>query len=1198
MRLPRVGEKAGFQISKKLKPCGDQPKAIDELTAGLEDGLRFQTLLGATGTGKSLDADEPLFVYDAGGYYLEPIGKFVTRYLKQAKHRFVTPDGTEVGITSDLKLRAFSFDPRTGEARLKPIVSVSRHRAPDRMYLVRAACGREVLTTSDHNFFVLRNGEIRLVKTTELAQTDRLPIPLSIPDPPPLKELHLEEFLPADISVRAEGFFSALVSTYDRDRALNLLAEHYSDQRAKLWTILNGKKGGVPLGKFVSICKRLPPDWVETHVKDVRLQMSPSHSLPLRLKLNSHVLRLFGHYLAEGHSEDRYLLISSHAETVRNDVFKSLEFLSLPFLTRPNTDIQVSSRIMAALLGSLMGRKAAEKRLPPFWPSLANEQLGELLRAYFEGDGGVERDGVACSTASHQLASDLLYALLRLGIWARLKRKEVNDRPYWVLTVTGNDNLAMFQDRIGFMSRRKQEPLCKLTRKAFNTNVDTIPITGEFLRKLRTRAGLYQFQVAEASGRSRSTIGLYENNERHPSRSAARGILNLAQAIEDEEGVSTLTQLLGVRWTKVKEVKEVPYHRPYVYDISVQDDENFLAGRGGMFVHNTFTIAHVIQNVQRPTLVIAHNKTLTAQLCNEFRELFPDNAVHYFVSYYDYYQPEAYLPQTDTYIEKDSSINDEIDRLRHAATSALFERRDVIIVASVSCIYGLGSPASYYDMSITLRKGEEWDRDEVMRSMVALQYARNEIGFERGTFRARGDTLEIIPAYEERVVRIEFFGDEIDRITIADPITGHPIHQEDEITIYPASHFITPEEQRKRAIEAIEAELEERLEQLRHEGRLLEAQRLEQRTRYDIEMLQEMGYCTGIENYSRHLDGRKEGQPPSVLIDYFPSDFLLVVDESHQTIPQIRGMYHGDRSRKETLVEYGFRLPSALDNRPLTFEEFEGRINQVIFTSATPGPYEMSHSQKVVEQIIRPTGLVDPELEVRPVKGQVDHLIGEIREAVERNDRVLVTTLTKRMAEDLTEYLVDLGIRARYLHSEIDTLDRVDILRDLRLGKFDVLVGINLLREGLDLPEVALVAVLDADKEGFLRSGTSLIQTIGRAARNVRGKVVLYADTITDSIKHAVDETNRRRAIQIAYNKEHGITPTTIEREVADFTRSLRSTGEGEKWRPPVRRPKRGEDLVATIKELEDEMLKAADRLEFELAASIRDEMRRLKRRL
>ena len=625
--------------------------------------------------------------------------------------------------------------------------------------------------------------------------------------------------------------------------------------------------------------------------------------------------------------------------------------------------------------------------------------------------------------------------------------------------------------------------------------------------------------------------------------------------------------------------------------------EKFQTLLGATGTGKTFTIANVIQNLQRPTLVMAHNKTLVAQLCNEFRELFPENAVHYFVSYYDYYQPEAYLPQTDTYIEKDSSINDEIDRMRHAATAALFERRDVIIVASVSCIYGLGSPANYRDMSIDVACGSSHDRDDVMRKLVGLQYTRNEIGFERGTFRARGDTLEIIPAYQEDIVRIEFFGDEIERIAILEPVTGHPLREEDEITIYPASHFITPRERMQQATEAIEEELEERLEQLKGEEKLLEAQRLGQRTRYDLEMMQEMGYCSGIENYSRHLDGRLPGQPPSVLIDYFPSDFLMVIDESHQTVPQVRGMYHGDRSRKMTLVDYGFRLPSALDNRPLMFPEFDERLNQVIFTSATPGPYELSHSRRVVEQIIRPTGLVDPDLAIHPVTGQVDHLIGEVRVVVDRGERVLVTTLTKRMSEDLTEYLVDLGVRARYLHSEIKTLERIEILRDLRLGKFDVLVGINLLREGLDLPEVSLVAILDADKEGFLRSGTSLIQTIGRAARNVRGKVILYADKMTDSIRYAVDETNRRRAIQIAYNKEHGITPKTIERNIADIAQTIHAPQPAVPTRKDLEKIS-PEEVLSKIEQLEKEMRQAADRLEFEAAAALRDEIRSLRKRL
>ncbi|MFZ5924784.1 MAG: excinuclease ABC subunit UvrB [Bacillota bacterium] len=610
----------------------------------------------------------------------------------------------------------------------------------------------------------------------------------------------------------------------------------------------------------------------------------------------------------------------------------------------------------------------------------------------------------------------------------------------------------------------------------------------------------------------------------------------------------------------------------------------------------TFTDALVIQEVQKPTLVIAHNKTLAAQLCSEFRSLFPENAVEYFVSYYDYYQPEAYIPQTDTYIEKDSSINDEIDRLRHAATSALFERRDVVIVASVSCIYGLGSPEDYKGMMVMLRQGEAADRDIVLRRLVGIQYARNDIGFTRGTFRVRGDVVEIIPAYGENAIRLEFFGDEIERILEVDVVTGEVLGERDVVTIFPATHFITSDEKLKRALVTIEQELEERLAELRAAGKLLEAQRLEQRTRYDLEMLAEVGYCQGIENYSRHLTGRQAGEPPATLLDYFPDDFLVIIDESHVTLPQLHAMYAGDRSRKESLVEYGFRLPSAFDNRPLKFEEFEQRINQVIFASATPGPYELRVSSQVVEQIIRPTGLVDPEVEVRPVKNQVDDLLAEIRARVDAGERVLVTTLTKKMAEDLTDYLADLGVKTRYLHSEIETLERVEILRDLRLGEFDVLVGINLLREGLDLPEVSLVAILDADKEGYLRSETSLIQTIGRAARNVHGKVIMYADIITHSMRRAIDETNRRRKIQMEYNERHGITPESVRKAIHDIAEFARVAEEKPTYEADAREMS-DKELANLIRTLEQEMRKAAQELEFERAAELRDKIRDLRRR-
>jgi excinuclease ABC subunit B len=613
----------------------------------------------------------------------------------------------------------------------------------------------------------------------------------------------------------------------------------------------------------------------------------------------------------------------------------------------------------------------------------------------------------------------------------------------------------------------------------------------------------------------------------------------------------------------------------------------------------TFSMAGIIQEIQRPALVIAHNKTLAAQLCSEFREFFPENAVEYFVSYYDYYQPEAYIPQTDTYIEKDSSINDEIDRLRHSATQALLERRDVVIVASVSCIYGLGSPEEYYNWNLPLIVGREYNRRELLRQLVDMQFSRNDTAPVRGTFRVRGDILEICPADEEVILRIDFFGDEIEKIDALEPVTGEIIRSLDRYVVFPASHFVTSEERLERATKSIEAELEDRLEYFRNRGQLVEAQRLEQRTLYDLEMMREVGYCNGIENYSRHMDGRTPGSPPHTLLDYFPDDFLMFIDESHQTIPQIHGMYGGDMSRKGTLVDYGFRLPSARDNRPLKWEEFEQKIKQVVFVSATPGPYEREVSTHIAEQIIRPTGLVDPEVVVRPTRGQIDDLIGEIRQRVERHERSLVTTLTKKMAEDLSEYLANINIKVNYLHSDVKTLDRLEILRDLRLGVHDVIVGINLLREGLDLPEVSLVAILDADKEGFLRSDTSLIQTIGRAARHVSGRVLMYADQVTPSMERAIAETQRRRERQVRYNEEHGITPETIHKAIREVIQSNRvSDGRAAYGVSPdaLDETVPAADLLAAIQQLEMEMRTAAKALEFEQAAGLRDEINRLKR--
>ena len=635
----------------------------------------------------------------------------------------------------------------------------------------------------------------------------------------------------------------------------------------------------------------------------------------------------------------------------------------------------------------------------------------------------------------------------------------------------------------------------------------------------------------------------------------------------------------------------------------------------------TFTMAKVIEAVQKPTLIIAHNKTLAAQLCSEFKSFFPNNAVEYFVSYYDFYQPEAYIPSSDTYIEKDASINDEIDKLRHSATMSLFERRDVIIVASVSCIYGLGDPEDYSELVLSLRLGQTKSRDEILSKLVDIQYTRNDMNFIRGTFRVQGDTIEIFPAaYSERAIRVELFGDEIDRLVEVDALTGEVIAERKHVAVYPASHYVTTKDKMRIAVERIEAELEEQLAKLKAADRLLEAQRLEQRTRYDIEMMQEMGYCSGIENYSRHMSERKAGEAPYTLIDYFPDDFLIMVDESHVTIPQVRAMYNGDRARKESLIEYGFRLPSALDNRPLKFDEFVERINQIVYVSATPGPYEMEVQTNIAEQIIRPTGLLDPSIEIRPIKGQMDDLLGEIHKRAAKNERVLVTTLTKKMAEDLTEFLKEMGVRVRYLHSDIVTIERAEIIRDLRAGVFDVLVGINLLREGLDMPEVSLVAILDADKEGFLRSDTAMIQTIGRAARNVNGHVIMYADRITGSMQRAIDETDRRRAVQEAYNIEHNITPKSVSKDVKELIELTKieedmvthgkdfSLKKGKKksstpgmdhghepYAQDISTPKVAditpEELFNKIEELDRQMKAAAKQLEFEKAAKLRDQL-------
>jgi excinuclease ABC B subunit len=945
---------------------------------------------------------------------------------------------------------------------------------------------------------------------------------------------------------------------------------------------------------------------------------SGNGSLPASRPMDAEWLRFLGLFVAEGHVADTYATLTPGPEGLA--LARELAATcGLRHFERPSGELVFAVKATVETLRTLCGSKAAAKHLPPFWASLDDPALGALLAGYFEGDGWNEtrRGAVSAVTKSKRLASELSYALLRLGIQARLfptwKRAVGTAHQgdtYWRVDVRGAEDLATFERVVGFVGPRKRTELRATVDAAVGGNADCLPeAANDAVRRARMALGMLQRDLAH-TGCTRASVSLIEGGRRRLRRDHARSFvrafresLTARPSEAGEQATQEIERLLACRWARVASVESGPTTATHVYDLSVESSETFLAGFGGLIVHNTYSMAKVIERIQRPTLVLAHNKTLAAQLYAEFRDFFPNNAVEYFVSYFDYYQPEAYLPRSDTYIEKDSSRNEEIDKLRHAATKALFERRDVIIVASVSCIYGLGAPVDYGATVLRLKIGGRYRRDAVLRHLVDLQYQRNDQALQRSRFRVRGDTLELVPASEDRLVRVEFFGDEIERITELDSLTGELIAERSEVNVYPATHYVTPADKLQLAMQTIAAELEERLTGLEAEGRALEAARLRQRTTFDLEMMRELGYCSGIENYSRHLSGREPGSRPWTLLDYFPPDWLLVVDESHMSIPQVVGMYKNDRTRKEILVDFGFRLPSALDNRPLTFEEFERTINQAVYVSATPGPYELEKSQRVVEQLIRPTGIVDPGITIRPTEGQIDDLLERIRERVERGERAIVTTLTKRLAEDLTDYLRELGVKVQYLHSEVDTLDRIQILRDLRLGIHDVVVGINLLREGIDLPEVTLVAILDADKEGFLRSAWSLIQMIGRAARNTGGEVVMYADRVTESMRAAIEETDRRRAAQQRYNVEHGITPITIVREIHDLNDRLRvaaeasgeyeAGGRGHELEGRTRR--QVEELVVR---LEADMRLAAKNLEFERAATLRDQVQEIRLRV
>ncbi len=1145
-----------FELQANYVPAGDQPQAIEGLIDGLESGLAHQTLLGVTGSGKSIGYDDPLYLIEqVNGQrraMLVKAGPFIDGLMTAEGLKAEDGHEPESYACVDRAFFTLAYDPSRGATGEYSVAAFLRHRAPDNMFRLRTRCGRELTLTGDHNLWVLRDGALKLICTGDARTSDYLPMPESLAqDPPQTRSMEVLDALP-----------------YLADTQLSVFAE-------------------VPVQKFVAAAGAN--------------SFISAMSDPARLPLTDSVLAQFGDCVAERNSRRK------------------------PFGVRPSSDYQISSTALTSLMAALCGKTARHKRLPEFWPRLSARALGCMLRAYFDGDATVSAGGqVIATTASEQLASDLAYALKRFGIHARIRRtwkRATNSAhpggEYLDVAISGLNDVRRFARCVGFDHPEKRRRLELALNGRRDTNVDVVPIAAGAWRDLRLASGLSMLTVAMRAQCSRPMISLIESGKRRPSRALLTRLLNVVGRHLHEQKVTDLRVwsrwqgmrgLCNVRWSPVRSVERTEYAHRYVYDLSVPGPETFLAGLGGALVHNTYTIANVIERVQRPTMVLAHNKTLAAQLYGELRDFFPRNAIEYFVSYYDYYQPEAYVPSSDTYIEKDSSVNEHIEQMRLSATKALLERRDSIIVATVSSIYGLGDPQAYLSMVLHLVRGERIDQRRLLRRLAEMQYTRNDMDLQPGTYRVRGDVIDIFPAESGRdAVRVELFDETLENLSLIDPLTGAVIGRIPRFTVYPGTHYVTPRDRLMEAIDQIREELRERLAALYAGGKLVEAQRLEQRTLFDLEMIKEVGYCSGIENYSRYLSGRQIGEPPPCLYDYLPPNALLVVDESHQTIPQLGAMYRGDRSRKETLVEYGFRLPSALDNRPLKFEEWERLAPQMIFVSATPGKYEASKSSQVVEQVVRPTGLIDPLIEIRPVRTQVDDILSEIHKCVAAQERVLITTLTKRMAEDLSEYLHEHGVRVRYLHADIETVERVEIIRDLRLGRFDVLVGINLLREGLDMPEVALVAILDADKEGFLRSEGSLIQTMGRAARNLHGRAILYADTITGSMERAIAEIDRRRAKQVEFNIEHGITPRSIIKPVTDIMEGARTgtggrgssgrraRGEGKSGPLDTRKLRTSADIARELKRLESDMYRHARNLEFEQAALLRDQVEQLR---
>jgi excinuclease ABC B subunit len=1204
-----------FVLKSEMTPKGDQPAAIKALVAGLKKKKKLQTLLGGTGTGKSVTAETPVMVYrkdDDGRFYPMncKIGKLIDGDLSSRASKVEKYQDTEIlyDIDNGENYYVPSFNPKTKKTELKLVTALVRHHSPENLYCLRTSCGREATFTGDHNLYVLRDGELKLIETKDARASDYIPLPVEIESfakQDDLEYISLARYIDRKMFVSARKPLLACASACGEAKVKDALSSSFPDASLKYWNIANNDER-VSWTDFTGMKGEF--DLLDCFDYEVDSRLGKT-GFSEKFPLSEAFLELLGIYIAEGCHSDGYIVISAREDEFFQYVKGLLAQLGWKFSVRPNGDITIFSTLLADLFRNLGGKGSFGKKLPEFWPKLSLRQLACLLRGYFSGDGGVDGAAVTATTASKDLASDLLYALNRYGIWGRLKQKfkratnsDHAGNYYQQITISGQSDLQKYVEEIGFLIERKEVALGQILGKKENTNVDLIPGLGPLFLAIRTKHGLTQRDLAALCGLGREMISSIELGKRNISRRACTKLFEcLIGAYPDCELCLKVGQLLNLRWTLVESCEEMVSNEKYVYDFSVKDNETFLAGVGGMFVHNTFVMAKIVEELQRPTLVLAHNKTLAAQLCSEFQEFFPDNAISYFVSYYDYYQPEAYKPSTDTYIEKDASINEEIDKFRHAATANLLTRKDVLIVASVSCIYGLGSVEDYNALAQEIKVGDMIVRDRFLRQLTDLQYTRSNIEFKNGMFHVLGDVVEIFPRDRDTIFRIEFFGDEVEAISEADAFTGEVINELESVTIFPSKHAVTTQEKVEAAVVGIREDMDLRYQELLKQGRTLEAERIKTRTEYDLEILQETGYCNGIENYTRYLSGADPGQRPSTLMDYLPDDFLLFIDESHISVPQIGGMFNGNFSRKQTLIEHGFRMPSSHDNRPLRFDEFEGYMKNTVFVSATPGKYEKANTPKdaIVEQVVRPTGLLDPQIEVRPIKGQIESLLKEIAKRVEMGDRVLITTLTKRSAEDLTDYLADADIRVRYLHSDIDTIERIEILRDLRLGKFDVLVGINLLREGLDLPEVSLVAILDADKQGFLRSASALIQTIGRCARNVNGTVIMFADKMTDAMTAAIEETDRRREKQEEYNKKHGITPETIKKAIRDIShfggKKKDKTASG---RPLDLKKIPKDEAKRMIESLESKMDLAAMNMEFEKAAEIRDEIDDLREEL